>query len=119
MKQLIPLFFLATLVSCGKSDTTPPVITVVTPSDNQVFTNGQTVTVKADLSDDHGIHEIMLTVLDNTGGHVLHFDEHYDGKTYSLNKTFTVQSGKTYTIEIESTDHNENTGTKTLTVSAN
>ena len=120
MKRFLPFAIGILLLSCGKSDELAPVITVDTPGDNQVFSGGQTVNVKATITDNEGIHMVHLTVLDNTtGGHLVHFEEHYDGKSYELNKSFTVQAGRSYSIEIGSHDHADNAATKELTVSAN
>jgi hypothetical protein len=108
------------ITGCSKPDEIAPVISVETPGENQVFTGGQSITIKATISDNEGIHIVHLTVLDNTtSGHMIHFEDHFDGKTYQLNKSFTPQAGRSYTIDIDGTDHNENTTKKQLTVSAN
>lgn len=119
MNKLIAILFIVLITGCSKADTTPPQIVVSSPGDNQVYAGGQSVTVKADIEDEDGLHMVHLIVTDNAGGHIVHFEEHYEGRTYQMVKTFTVQSGKTYHIEVGATDHNENTGTKTVTVSAN
>jgi hypothetical protein len=113
-------FLLIFIYSCGKSDEIAPVITLISPQENQVYSAGQTSTIRATITDNEGIHMIHLIVLDNSNnGHMIHFEDHFDGKSYDLNKSFPPQPGRTYTIEIEATDHNENTTTKQLTVSAN
>ena len=119
MNKLILFLLIAFLTGCSKGDSTPPLITVTSPVNNQVFISGQSVTVKADIEDEDGLHMVHLIVTDNAGGHIVHFEEHYEGRTYQMIKSFSVQSGKTYNIEVGATDHNENKGTKTLTVSAN
>ena len=120
MKKYLPLVFGILFFSCGKSDELAPVITVTSPNENQVFTGGQTVNVKATITDNEGIHTVHLSVIDNnTGGHLVHFEEHYDGKTYELNKSFPVQAGRSYKIEIGAHDHADNDAAKEITVSAN
>lgn len=119
MKRILPFFLLVMFASCGKSDTTPPEINLISPANNQQFANGDNVLIKADITDNEGIHQVHLIVTDNSGGHVIHFEEHYDGKTYSLNQSFTAQAGKTYKIEMDAVDHNDNVGKKELNVSAN
>ena len=119
MKYLAVALMAITLVACGKSDETPPVVNVITPADNQVFSNGQTVNVKAEISDETGIHMVHLIVVDNNGIHLDHFEEHLDAKTYSLNRSFSVESGKLYTVTVDATDHGDNTTAKNLHVSAN
>jgi ABC-type phosphate/phosphonate transport system substrate-binding protein len=119
MKKLAVVLIAFAFAACGKSDETAPVVSVITPTDNQVFANGATVNVKADISDETGIHMVHLIVVDNNGLHIDHFEEHLDGKTYTLNRSFTAQSGKSYTITVDATDHGDNTTTKNLHVSAN
>jgi len=90
------------------------------PAENQVFTNSQPVSVQAAITDNEGIHMIHLAVTDiMSGGHMLHFEEHFDGRNYSLNNSFPVQQGRSYLIEIEATDHHENRTKKHLTVFVN
>ena len=115
----ILLVLLPVLIACGKSDVTPPVITVTSPVDNQVFTGSQTVTVKADISDNVNIHMVMIMVMDNNGYHQIQKDYHPDTKTFVINETFITASSKIYSIHIEAADHNENKIMKDITVSAN
>ena len=62
---------------------------------------------------------VHTIVVDNTGGHWVHSEEHVEGKTFTINKTFIATAGKTYTIDIDAVDHNENLTKEELTVSAN
>src|SRR4029078_11701763 len=117
-KLLLPLMILA-FSGCGKSDELAPEIVVISPANNQVFQGGQTVSVKAEISDNEGIHMIHAICMDNFGGHLLHFEEHLDGKTYSLNQSFTTLPGRTYTLEIEATDHADNVTRKVIVVTTN
>jgi hypothetical protein len=119
MKKLCTFYFLLYLAGCGKSDEQAPVITLISPQSNQVFSAGTVVTVEADITDNEGIHMVHLVVTDNTGGHLVHFEDHYDGRNYDLNKSFTVVAGRTYSIEMDATDHADNTARMNLTVSGN
>ena len=106
--------------SCKKTDITAPVITMISPTEGQLLTGGQTVNIKATAVDETGIHMVHIAVTDaSTGFHIMHVEEHFDGKTYNYNQTFTVQAGKTYKIEIDAADHANNITTKELSVSAN
>ena len=113
-------FFLLLLAGCGKNDDIAPEVVVTSPADNQVFSGSQTVNVKANITDNEGIHMVHATVTDNTtGGHMVHMETHPDEKSFNLNESFITLPGRNYTIEIEANDHNENTTRKELHVSAN
>jgi hypothetical protein len=120
MRNLLPLFLVIAFAGCGKSDDISPVITLISPTDHQSFSATQMVNVKATITDNEGIHMLHLAVLDNTtNGHLVHTEEHPDEKTYNLNHSFQPQAGRSYTIEIDATDHNENKALIQLTVSCN
>jgi hypothetical protein len=119
MKQIFLILILAGLFGCKKSDELAPEVTVTSPTNNQVYTGGQTVTVHATISDNEGIHMVHAICLDNLGGHLLHFEEHLDAKTYTLNQSFPTISGRTYTLEVEATDHAENVTKKIVVVTTN
>ena len=118
MKRFATLIlFFAT--ACTKKDEVVPEISIISPIENQVFSAGQTITIKAAVTDNEGVHTIHVIAVDNTGGHWVHSEEHVDGKTFEVVKTFVANAGKNYTISIDATDHSENTSTKKLTVSSN
>jgi hypothetical protein len=117
--KMLCLLCLIFLVACSKVDETSPTILIVSPQQNDVFASGQTITIKATIMDNHSIHMVHTIVTDNSGGHWVHSEEHTDGKNYNVNKTFPALSGKTYTIHIDATDHNENITEKEITVSVN
>lgn len=118
MKRL-SVVFLVFIFSCSKPDETAPVISISSPEQSQVFSVGQTITIKASITDNNSIHMVHTIVTDNSGGHWVHSEEHTNGKIYEVNKTFTAISGKTYTIHIDATDHNQNVTEKEMTVFAN
>lgn len=118
MKRL-SVVFLVFIFACSKPDEIAPVISITSPEQNQVFFAGQIITVKATITDNNSIHMVHTIVTDNSGGHWVHSEEHTDGKNFEVNKTFTAISGKTYTIHIDATDHNQNITEKEMTVSAN
>ena len=118
MKIYVALLLL--VVTGCKKDELAPVISVTSPGNNQQFSGGQTVNIVAAISDNDGLHMIHAAVTDNTtGGHLVHFEDHYDGRNYQLNQAFIPQAGRSYLIEIEATDHSGNAARQHLTVSAN
>jgi len=107
------------IAACTKKDEIAPVITIETPVENQVFAAGQTVTIKANITDNDGVHMIHIIAVDNTGGHWVHSEEHVDGKSFERVKTFVANAGKKYTISVDATDHDENSASKEIHVTCN
>jgi hypothetical protein len=119
MKTVTPILFLIFVFACKKSDVVPPEIVVTSPQQNQAFSSGQTITIKATITDNVGLHMIHVIAADNTGGHWVHSEEHVDGKNFEVYKTFVANPGRIYTIIIDATDHNDNTASREITVSGN
>jgi hypothetical protein len=120
MLKLFSILTVIVLFGCKKSDTMAPVITVTSPMENQVFPGGTTVMIKASITDDNSIHMVHVIVLDKlTDGHVVHSEEHTDSQSYEVNQSFLAIAGRSYSIEIEATDHGDNVSSKELTISAN
>jgi hypothetical protein len=119
MKVIVWSLFIIIISGCKKSDVTAPEIVVTSPQQNQSFASGQVVTIKAAITDNIGLHMVHVIAIDNTGGHWVHSEDHIDGKSFHVNKTFVTNPGKTYTITIEATDHDDNTASKEITVSSN
>jgi len=109
MKPFLFIASLSLLAACGKSDSEQPVITINSPQNGQSFSNGQTVTISAAISDNEELHDVQLTVINNSNGnHILHEEYHPDAKTYTISKTFVAQTGGVYRIEVMAGDHAEN-----------
>src|SRR5215213_1540903 len=99
------IFILALSVAClaackkDKGDTQEPMISVSSPTANQQFTEGQTVSVVATITDDGELHEVHLTVVNKTTSvEVVHFHNHVDVQTYNMNQTFVAGAGITYNV---------------------
>jgi len=107
------------IIGCTKKDEVAPMITIQSPVENQVFLAGQTITIKATVTDNESLHMVHVIAVDNTGGHWVHTEDHVDGKSFEVVKTFVTNAGKNYTISIDATDHDENTATKQINVSSN
>ena len=118
MKRLTT-FIVLFITACTKKDEVAPVITIQSPVENQVFSAGQTITIKATVTDNESLHMVHVIAIDNTGGHWVHSEDHVDGKSFEIVKTFVTNAGKNYTISIDATDHDENTATKQINVSSN
>ena len=107
MKTIILCLALIFCVSCTKSsgDTQKPLIVLNTPAGNQEFSASSTVVISGTVSDNDELHEVHVFVTDIThSAEVVHFHEHVDASTYTINQSFTVQASTTYRIQVEADD---------------
>jgi hypothetical protein len=125
MKLLLTLFLFFATISCSKkgsnnNDNTAPVITITLPTNNQVFNAGATVTLSGTMTDNSRISEVHIHVYNNATG-VLLMDMHRNpaATSYSLNETFTVQSGIQYKIQVSAKDNSANEGFASVIISSN
>lgn len=126
MKKLIfSLLFLASfsviLSSCKKdeeeTDTNAPLITVSSPSESAMFMNGDTVFIKANVTD-ASLHELLVKI-QNTGTSevvftatpVVHDLTEYNLDTYWVSN---VSDHSNMLLSIEAIDHNDNSSSKTV-----
>jgi hypothetical protein len=122
--NLLPLLLLL-FVGCKKdvgplADTELPTITITSPTANQVFTGGQTISINGVITDNTKLREIHLEITNTTTGAFL-THEHYapDAAIYTLTKTFTAQASSTYKIKVEAEDPEGNKAETEITVTAN
>jgi hypothetical protein len=120
LKKIPGFLLILILAGCGKDDVTAPVISLESPTDHATIAAGMPLVTKGTITDDEGIHMVHLLVTDlSNSGHVVHNEEHTDGKTYNLFNSFTSQPGRSYHIHIDATDHANNITNKDLTVTIN
>ena len=124
MIRLLLFFNIALLAGCtkekGEKDDQPPVISISSPTNNQVFTGGQTIAINATASDNTKIEELHLNIINSTTN-TFYTHEHYapNAPTYTLSRTITVQGATTYKIIIEANDPTGNHGEQGIRISAN
>ena len=123
MKYLAALLsLLICSTSCTKSANKGqgPVITVTSPSSNQQFAAGQSITVSASITHTSEIHEVKVRVRNNaTGAEIFEFKVDVNATSYDLSRTFVAQSGMVYKIEIEAEDNMGNESEKEFTIIVN
>jgi hypothetical protein len=121
-------FFLAIillLIACSKTengdkDVTLPVITIVSPQNNQLFNAGDPIQTTATASDNDKVTELHIHVINKSTGDLLRDIHSYPGKsTGSVEDFFPAQAGIIYTIQIIAKDPAQNTATAKVEVSVN
>ena len=105
------------------SDTTPPVITIATPSENQVYNSGNTIHMTGRISDDLGLYRGTIKLVNDANGLVLK-EQAYEihgllGYNFSLSHTAVVTAASDYTVTVSFEDHGLNTVTRSVKVKVN
>ena len=126
MKQILTYcYFLLLFISCNDKgdqvdDKELPVIQLTSPTNNQVFTVGQTVNITANITDNSKLSIVHVHISNNGTGQLL-VDIHRspDGSTYALNETLQVQAGIQYKIQVVAIDNSANQQTQSVLISSN
>ncbi len=116
---------LVLLISCGKdpaivNDNQLPVVTLSTPTNNQVFTAGQPITISGTITDNNYIAEVHIHVSNtNTGALLMDVHLYPAGNTTTFNQSITAVSGVSYKIQVIAKDKAVNEGRSSVDVSCN
>jgi hypothetical protein len=104
------------------NDYTVPVLVVNTPGDNQVFSNGSSINVTGNISD-NSLFQGSITIQNNTTGtvvkdqyYVIHYIPSYD---FSMSYIATVTSSTDFTVTVRFEDHGHNVASKSIKVTVN
>ena len=125
MKKIFLPYFLCLLVACSKGsskdkDYEAPVLTLSTPSENQVYTSGQNIMIAGTATDNKFINQIHIVISNlATGTEFLHIHIHPNSNSYSFNQSYTAQAGIAYKIEVIVEDASTNSTAKSVEVSCN
>ena len=107
-------------VSCTKTSTSGPTLTVVSPLVDDSFTSGQVITIKGETSDAVKLHGLTIKITDDKTGAVLFTSSPpcHDLKTYSFDVTWTakVSDWTDATVSIISENHDEMQTVKTVKI---
>jgi len=119
------LSLLCLLIACsknegGNNDATPPEISISSPSQDQVFTAGATVSIAGNITDKQKIYLVHTHISDNaTGTLLIDIHRYPDAAAYTLAESFTVAAGKEYRIQVVARDNAANESSATRIVKAN
>ena len=105
------------------NDTARPVLTVITPSNNQVYTSGSTVSVAGTITDDMGLYRGYVRITNDVTGEVVkeQLYEIHGILSYNFNvaAAVTVTVATDYTVSVFYEDHGLNGVNRTLKVKVN
>ena len=122
---LIFLSALFVIPACSKNadianDKEAPSITISSPTPNQQFSAGQTVTIHGQLSDNQQVSELHVHISDAESGALLIDIHRYPAAaSYTLAESFTAQAGIDYKIQVIAKDNAANEGRATVEISTN
>lgn len=105
------------------NDTTRPVLTVITPSNNQVYTSGSSVSVSGTITDDMGLYRGYVRITNDVTGEVVkeQLYEIHGILSYNFNvaAAVTVTAATDFTVTVFYEDHGLNGVNRTLKVKVN
>jgi len=123
MKKLLLLYPFFILAACSKKadkDTDAPILTLNTPTNNQVYPSGQNIMISGSASDNRFINQIHVVITNPANGtEYLHVHIHPNSNSFTFNQPYTPQAGVNYKIEVIVDDPSSNSTTKSVQVSCN
>jgi hypothetical protein len=117
MKKLLSIFILFSIItlslfSCSKTtDTEAPKITITSPVNNQVFAVGDTIFLKATITENDELHHIDALLIKNEAETVWSRGYHSHNQFFEVNDAYILlqtDSNSTFKFEVIADDHNGN-----------
>lgn len=103
-----------------EKDTTNPVITIQSPTNNQAVNAGEIIRVLANGSDNTKLVQLHIHITNKSDGAILRDVHSYPGeKTGIVRDSFPAQGGITYLIKVIAFDASQNLGTSQVEVPVN
>ena len=132
-RRLLSILFAGVIIiSCSKNDddhesppddVVPPVIEITTPTDNQVFSNNNTINITGKVTDDKGLYQGSIRITNDANGSLLkeQLYEIHGVLSYSFSLPYQVAAptASDYTITVHFEDHGTNKTSKSVKVKAN
>ena len=105
------------------NDVTAPVIVINTPIANQVFSNGNSISITGRLTDDLGLYNGSIRITNDANGEVVKqqlYEIHgllsYD---FNISHIASVTAVSNYTVTVTFQDHGLNTTTQAVKIKVN
>ena len=105
------------------NDTIRPLLTITTPVNNQVYTNGAAISITGNIRDDQGLYRGSVRITNDATGELLkeQLYEIHGILNYNFNVTAvaTVTAATDFTVSVFFEDHGLNGVSRTLKVKVN
>jgi hypothetical protein len=125
MRKIFLSFCLSILFACSKDpakdkDYDPPVLSLNTPTNNQVYTAGQNIMIAGSASDNKFINQIHVVITNLvTGAEYQHVHIHPNASSFGFSQSYTAQAGISYKIQVIVVDASSNSVAQSVEVSCN
>src|SRR5258705_3116200 len=104
-------------------DTIAPVLTINTPTPNQVFTSGNVINISGRITDDLGLYRGSIRITNDANNAILKeqlYEIHYVlGYDFNISYTTNVTVPSDYTVTVFFEDHGYNNASKSVKVKVN
>ena len=125
VSMLIGVLSVIALLSCSKSgkedtDRQAPVVTLVNPQDQQVFTSASMINITGTVTANKYIKEIHIEISDlTTGEEYQHIHIHPASASYSFNQGYQLKPATSYRIRVIADDANSNSSVSKAEIRCN
>lgn len=130
------VFGVCILSACSKGGSTPddnhiidnndviaPVIEITTPTDGQVFTNGNSISVTGKVMDDGGLYRGSIRITNDANGALVKeqlYEIHgFQSFNFNISHTTSVTTPSDYTVTVRFEDHGTNVTGASVKVKVN
>jgi hypothetical protein len=135
-KFILIAFAVTTVIACSRGgdegvggggphvivpdDTTAPQIVIFTPTDNQVFSNGNMISITGRVTDDYGLYRGTVKIVNDANG-VAMVSQPYEIHglllyNFNVPHTANVSTTSNYTVTVSFEDHGLNSTTKSVKI---
>lgn len=123
IQYILSILFLGsifTITSCNdKEDTEAPVITILSPSNNQTFSVGDTINIHFEITDNDELHHIDAELLDESDHQLWHRHWHRHSQFFEWQDQYIAQENdvnQTLRLIVKANDHNSNEAEEVIAV---
>ena len=122
---LLGLLSVIAMLACSRSskedtDRQAPVVTLLTPADQQVFTSVSMITINGTVTDNRYIKEIHIEISDlTTGEEYQHIHIHPASASYSFSQGYQLKPATSYSIRVIADDANSNSSVSKAEIRSN
>jgi hypothetical protein len=115
LKYILLITFLGTLfmaTSCNdEEDLEAPITTILSPSNNEIFSVGDTINIHFEVAENDELHHIIANLLNESGEKIWNRNMHDHSQLFVWKDQYIVNeslAGQSLSLIVEADDHNGN-----------